>query len=177
MPKPPPAAPRTDIAQTPPARPPRRRRGRTPKAPEALQRHQVGCRLTDAEAAQLDLGRGLLTRGEGLRQLALARRLPPAIPALNRQAYAELARASANLNQLSRRANIEGQLEIVALSATLAAFRLALLGVTPATLDAADAEEHEEENEKADEDEDEDADANAPDAPSAEDPNPVQLPA
>ena len=78
----------------PPTRTPGRR-GRTPKAPEALQRHLVACRLTDAELAQLDLGRGVLTRGEGLRQLALARHLPPAIPALNRQAYAELARASA----------------------------------------------------------------------------------
>lgn len=156
------------------ARPPGRR-GRTPKAPEALQRHLVACRLTDAELAQLDLGRGVLTRGEGLRQLALARRLPPHIPEVNRQAYAELARASANLNQLARRANIEGQLEVAALSASLAAFRLALLGVTPATLDAAEAEGTEE----RDEEEGENVDAATPGEAGFDalnDPNPGQAP-
>ena len=174
MPKPPPSPP---LARTP------GRRGRTPKAPEALQRHLVACRLTDAELAQLDLGRGILTRGEGLRQLALARRLPPHIPEINRQAYAELARASANLNQLARRANIEGQLEVAALSAALAAFRLSLLGVTPATLDAAEAEGTEEgdekENQEKEEKPGENADAATPGEAGAEGlshPNPGQAP-
>lgn len=162
-----------------PSPPPTRRRGRTPKAPEALQRHLVACRLTDAELAQLDLGRGVLTRGEGLRQLALARRLPPHIPEVNRQAYAELARASANLNQLARRANIEGQLEVAALSAALAAFRLALLGVTPATLDAAEAEGTEEGDEEKDDKPGENVDAAPPGEAGAEGlshPNPGQAP-
>ena len=140
MPKPPPSPPQPADTAPPPLAARASRRGRKPKAPEAVQRHLVACRLTDAEAAQLDAGRGRLTRGEGLRQLALARRLPPGIPPINCQAYAELARASANLNQLSRRAHIAGQLEIAELSAALGAFRLALLGVTPATLDDADQE-------------------------------------
>lgn len=179
MPKPPPRAQPSKSLSPPPTR----RRGRTLKAPEALQRHLVACRLTDAELAQLDLGRGVLTRGEGLRQLALARRLPPGIPEVNRQAYAELARASANLNQLSRRANIEGQLEIAALSAALAAFRLSLLGVTPATLDAAEAEGTEEgdqeESEKDDDKPGENVDGTTPGEPGAEgldDPTPGQAP-
>ena len=130
------AAPPTD------APPPRLRakRGRKPKSAPDKRQHLVACRLTDAEQAQLERGRGALSAGEWLRTLALARRLPRAIPEINLEAYAELARASANLNQLSRRAHIAGQLEIAELSAALGAFRLALLGVTPATLDDADEE-------------------------------------
>ena len=168
MPKPPPPSSPQPAEIAPPFAPrPSSRRGRKPKALEALQRHLVACRLTDAELEQLDAGRGVLTRGEGLRQLALARRLPPAIPAVNRQAYDELARASANLNQLSRRANIAGQLEIAALSAVLKTFRLALLGVTPATLDAADVEEIADAHEEA----------AAPGELGANGPGPGELPA
>lgn len=170
MPKPPPPSSPQPAEIAPPFAPrASSRRGRKPKALEALQRHLVACRLTDAELEQLDAGRGVLTRGEGLRQLALARRLPPAIPAVNRQAYDALARASANLNQLSRRANIAGQLEIAALWAALKTFRLALLGVTPATLDAADEEEIAE----ADAHEE----ASIPGEAGANDPGPGELPA
>lgn len=48
--------------------------------------------------AKLDGARGRFQRGEWLRMAALDR-LPPHIPALNAQAYAELGKLAANLNQ------------------------------------------------------------------------------
>lgn len=69
-----------------------------------------------------------------LREAALSRRLPsPPVPAINREQYAELARLSANLNQLTRLAN-SGQPVIVAeglllrLAEEVGTLRLALLG-------------------------------------------------
>ena len=119
------AAPPTD------APPPRARakRGRKPKSAPDKRQHLVACRLTDAEQAQLERERGALSAGEWLRTLALARRLPRAIPEINLEAYRALARSAANLNQLTRRANAADRLDISELAATLATFRLALLGV------------------------------------------------
>ena len=127
-----PAAPPPDAP--PPSPRPRAKRGRKPKSAPEKRQHLVACRLTDAEQAQLERGRGALPRGalprgEWLRTLALARRLPRAIPEINLEAYGALARAASNLNQLSRRANAADRLEIAGLAATLAAFRAALLGV------------------------------------------------
>ena len=119
-------------AAPPPDAPPPRlgtKRGRKPKSALEKRQHLVACRLTDAEQAQLARGRGALTAGEWLRTLALARRLPRPIPAINLEAYRALARAASNLNQLSRRANAADQLDIAALAATLASFRAALVGV------------------------------------------------
>ena len=120
-----PATPPTD-AQTPR---PRAKRGRKPKSAPDKRQHLVACRLTDAEQAQLERGRSALSAGEWLRTLALARRLPRAIPEINLEAYGALARSAANLNQLARRANAADRLEIAELAATLATFRAALLGV------------------------------------------------
>lgn len=47
-----------------------------------------------------------LTPGRLMRESALSRRLPsPPVPAINREQYAELARLSANVNQLAKLAN------------------------------------------------------------------------
>jgi hypothetical protein len=46
-----------------------------------------------------------MTRGEWLRTRALKRRLPRAIPEINREAWASLARVSGNLNQYMRAVN------------------------------------------------------------------------
>lgn len=86
-----------------------RRPGRKPLAPEDRRRHGVTCRLTDAERDHVDTLRGSVTRGEWLRRAALS--APPRIvPELNQQAWLELSRLAANLNQLSRAVN-EGRLE------------------------------------------------------------------
>ena len=120
-----PAAPLPD----PPSPRPRAKRGRKPKSAPDKRQHLVACRLTDAEQAQLERGRSALSAGEWLRTLALARRLPRAIPEINLEAYRALARSAANLNQLARRVNAADRLEISELAATLATFRAALLGV------------------------------------------------
>jgi len=116
------------------------KRGRKPKSAPDKRQHLVACRLTDAEQAQLERGRGALTAGEWLRTLAMARRLPRAIPAVNLEAYGALARAAGNLNRLTRHVNATGQLELAELSATLAAFRAALVGVGSERQETAKAE-------------------------------------
>lgn len=106
-----------------------KRRGRKPKSEADKQKHQVACRLTDSEMAQIEASCGAMTAGETLRTLALARRLPCAIPEINLVAYSDLAQASVSLHELARRANTADRDEIGDLTAMLAAFRLALLGV------------------------------------------------
>ncbi|MBJ2901571.1 plasmid mobilization relaxosome protein MobC [Salmonella enterica subsp. enterica serovar Derby] len=66
-------------------------------------------RLNDAELARLDSQRDAvqMQRGEYLRAAAL-HRLPPTIPAANREQWAELARTAANLNQIARKVNAGG---------------------------------------------------------------------
>lgn len=81
-----------------------RKRGRKP-LPEAEQRrHPVTCRLTDAERDHVDASRGKVTRGEFIRRAAL-KAAPRVVPEVNREAWVELARLSANLNQLLRHLN------------------------------------------------------------------------
>ena len=131
------------------------KRGRKPKSAPDKRQHLVACRLTDAEQAQLARGRGALTAGEWLRTLALARRLPRAIPAINLEAYRALARAASNLNQLSRRANAADQLDIAALAVTLASFRAALVGVGSEREEQAKADAQENEDGEDEENRDE----------------------
>jgi hypothetical protein len=76
-----------------------------------------------------------MTPAQWLREAALSRRLPlPPVPAINREQYAELARLSANLNQLAKLAN-SGQPVAVAdallqrLAGEVGRLRLALIGI------------------------------------------------
>ena len=102
-----------------------KKRGRRPAAEP--RQHPVTCRLTDAELVRCDAARGELTRGEWLRLGALES-LPVVIPAINREAYAELGRAAANLNQIAKRINGGDLVELDQVRAELADFRLALIG-------------------------------------------------
>lgn len=84
-----------------------RKRGRKPIPDSEQRRHAVTCRLTDAERDHVDASRGRVTRGEFLRRAALS--APPhVVPEVNRAAWVELARLSANLNQIARRLNEGG---------------------------------------------------------------------
>ena len=81
------------------------------------------------------------TPADWLRQAALSRRLPsPPVPAINREEYAELARLSGNLNQLTRLAN-SGQPVSVAdgllqrLIGEVSHLRRALLGLDSGDID------------------------------------------
>ena len=80
------------------------RRGPEPLPVAELRTNTVSVRLNAFELAALDAQRAPvhMQRGEYLRCAAL-HRLPPTIPSVNRLAWVDLARASANLNQISRR--------------------------------------------------------------------------
>lgn len=81
-----------------------RKRGRKPIPKADQRRHAVTCRLTDAERDHVDASRGSVTRGEYIRRAALIA-APRVVPAVNREAWVELARLSGNLNQLVRHIN------------------------------------------------------------------------
>ena len=111
----------------------KRKRGPKPKQDSDRRRHAVACRLTDDELAALDGRRPSgVRRGEWLRRLALDRRLPADVPALNRERWVELGRLAANLNQYQRAVN-EGRVDppavdLDALRAEVAGLRTELLG-------------------------------------------------
>lgn len=88
----------------------------------------VSTRLTPAETVRLDNLRGKIQRGTYLR-LILTDNVPPYIPAINRQAYAELSRLSSNLNQIVRARNAIGPLpeSIADIQSLLAELRLSLI--------------------------------------------------
>lgn len=97
---------------TPPMqdRPAKRRRGPPPIPLAEKRRHRVSVYLNDAELAaliaQVFPGEEVDAQAQGLRQ-ALGRhmrdatfdRLPPQIPAINREAWTELSRLAGNLNR------------------------------------------------------------------------------
>jgi Mobilization protein NikA len=115
----------------------RSRRGPGPLDPTDKRDHCVSVRLNDRELALLNERRGKFQRGEWLRMAALDK-LPPMIPPLNQQAWAELARASANLNQIARELNFKRTPG--GLQDQLAEFRAALIG---AQLQGGEDEGHE----------------------------------
>lgn len=115
------------------------RRGPAPLPSDQRREHCISVRVNAAELAQLDERRGPYQRGEWLRIAALDK-LPPTIPAINSQAWAELARAAANLNQLAKAMNAGDKIEKGGLRDTLGKFRAALIG---AQLDGEADEGHE----------------------------------
>jgi len=85
------------------------KRGPEPKPETELRRHPITCRVTDAELIRIDAGRPEgMTRGEWIRTKALKRKLPRAIPEINRKAWADLARSLGNLNQIAKHLNQGG---------------------------------------------------------------------
>mgnify|MGYP001499143489 CR=1 FL=1 len=105
----------------------RRRRGPGTLDPQEKREHCVSVRVNARELAQLDERRGNFQRGEWLRMAALDK-LPPTVPSINSQAWAELARAAANLNQLAKAVNAGARVEKGGLRDQLNEFRAALIG-------------------------------------------------
>ena len=133
----------TPAAASEPLSPPRRRGGRPRHAPGSVRIDTIGVRVTSAEHAALRTKAETLgtTPADWLRQAGLSRRLPsPPVPAINREHYAELARLSGNLNQLTRLAN-SGQPVSVAdgllqrLIGEVSQLRRALLGLDSSDCD------------------------------------------
>ena len=85
------------------------KRGPAPKPDEEKRQVRVSVYFTPKELADLDVRRGGMERSEWLRRAGLDKRLAPAIPELNREAWAALARTAANLNQIARSMNAAGQ--------------------------------------------------------------------
>lgn len=87
----------------------RKCKGGRPKGdPAALRVMTIGVRVSSEEYAVLcqKAGQMGMTPAQWLREAALSRRLPsPPVPLVNRERYAELACLTANLNQLTHRAN------------------------------------------------------------------------
>ncbi len=92
----------------------RRQRSKLPT--ETLRSRTIGVRVNTAEFAVIEakaLQVGLPV-AQWLRNIALSRvMLRPLVPPVNRQAYSELARLAANLNQISRAAHM-GQAVVAA---------------------------------------------------------------
>ena len=116
----------------------RRSTGGRPKGDPALRRNEtIGVRVSATEYAALRTKAALMHMppAQWLREAALTRNLPPPpVAPINREQYAELARLSANLNQLARLANEgdrvtvdDGLLKRVA--SETRRLRLALIGV------------------------------------------------
>lgn len=119
-----------------PALPRRGRGGRPKNEPGTVRATTIGVRVSPAEleTLQAKAAQMSMTPAHWLREAALSRRLPsPPVPPINREQYAELARLSANLNQLTKLAN-SGQSVAVAdallqrLVGEVGRLRLALLG-------------------------------------------------
>jgi hypothetical protein len=121
----------------PPDRAPRNpARGRPKGDPAAVRSATIGVRVSASEYERLraKAAQMYMSPAQWLREAALSRKLPsPPVAAVNREQYAELARLSANLNQLARLAN-EGRRVTIAdgllvrLSTEARKLRLALLG-------------------------------------------------
>lgn len=81
-------------------------KGGRPKCdPAAVRTLTIGVRVSAAEydALRVRAAQMHMSPAQWLREAALSRRLPsPPVAAVNREQYAELARLSANLNQLTR---------------------------------------------------------------------------
>lgn len=121
-------------------KPPRksRRRGGRPRVDETEARKRtIGVRVngTEMDTLQRKADSVGLPLSQWLRLVALSRYVPrPLVPEINREAYAELAKLAANLNQLTQAAH-EGRAVVPfpLLKATqdiLKKLRLALLGVS-----------------------------------------------
>lgn len=116
---------------------PKAKGGRPRGDPADLRMLTIGVRVSAAEHAALCAKAAALQMrpAQWLREAALSRRLPsPAVAAINREQYAELARLSANLNQLARLANEGARVAVDGALLTRTAIetkrlRLALVGI------------------------------------------------
>jgi len=119
----------------------RRRRGPAPLDATDKRGNTVSVRLNDAELERLDSQRDAvqMQRGEYLRAAAL-HRLPPTIPAVNREAWVALARTAANLNQIAHRLNAGDAFPLAEVRAMLDTFRRDLIGVKHDDAEDADDE-------------------------------------
>lgn len=87
----------------------------------------IKVRLNRVELAELEKVRGKRSRAEAFRFLLL-NKMPQPVPTLNLEAWQNLARAAANLNQIAAHLNGGGQPDMPSLRAALDEFRDRLIG-------------------------------------------------
>jgi len=92
-----------------------------------MRNYCISVRMDSNETKRLDNARQNMKRGTYLRTIFLEQELPIPIPEINRQAYSELARSAANLNQLAHRLNMSEDVEITETISSLRQFRNKLL--------------------------------------------------
>jgi hypothetical protein len=107
----------------------KQRRGPKPLDPADLRDHCVSVRLNLAELEWLDRVRApaKMQRGEYLRAAAKGK-LPTTIPPINVEAWAELARSAANLNQIAKHLNSGDRIAITQIMSALQDFRRDIIG-------------------------------------------------
>ena len=93
----------------------------------SIRTHCVSVRFSPTELALLDSQRGRMRRGAYLRS-TWGHNAPAPVPAINLDAWRQLARAAANLNQLAYAVNSGRVPELSSIRAELATFRSALVG-------------------------------------------------
>ena len=122
----------------------KRRRGPVPKPESEQRRNRRAAYFSDAELAHL-VNQAFPNGTENLTPQAISRGLgryiretilgsaSPSVPAINQQAWAELSRASSNLNQTMRLANESGDADLAfhaeRLRLAVAEFRNELVGL------------------------------------------------
>ena len=94
---------------------------------DKLRTNCVSVRFNDDELELLNDRRNGMEKGRYLRQLFLGE-TPSLIPPVNLGAYADLARSASNLNQLVRKFNYDGDIDLGDLMEELHEFRLSLIG-------------------------------------------------
>lgn len=84
-----------------------KRSGRPPVDPELRREQRFGFRCSEKEAERIRTKAEAagLTPGEFARQAALSQKVKSGVPEINREAYQQLTRIGANLNQLTKAVN------------------------------------------------------------------------
>lgn len=104
------------------------RRGPAPLSKVEKRSYCVSVRLNASERAQINSWRGKMQRGEYLRHAAF-NTLPVIVPEINRDAWVEMARVGANLNQLAKAMHLGKEPELQELTKLYAEIRMALVGI------------------------------------------------
>lgn len=108
----------------------KKRRGKKPLPPEQSRTLRLSICFNAIEWRCIDDNRGSMSRAAWLRSSALGNNeCRPKVPEINRQAYSDLARTAANLNQLVRYLNRAQSLEVGEIANVLAELRNRLLGI------------------------------------------------
>ncbi|MEP7452166.1 hypothetical protein [Phyllobacterium sp. SB3] len=128
-----------DKGHTPPSPGGRKRRGGRPLVPDAERRRRsASIRFSPAESLDLAVAAGAagLTLSAYLRARVLGHQVRGPVPELNRNAYSELARTTANLNQIAAHLNGGGAYSddlrrlLESAARETRGLRLALLGIS-----------------------------------------------